>query len=71
VLLPVVSQTIFICDNLFVLLCLLAFISFCIGYRYTAPSLGKGLQTLFVNAAIEGGFEETQRLPWLVEVILP
>jgi hypothetical protein len=41
------------------------------GYRYTAPKLEKGMQTLFVNAAIEGGFEETQRLPWLVEVDLP
>ncbi|KAI4852922.1 hypothetical protein E4T44_01170 [Aureobasidium sp. EXF-8845] len=41
------------------------------GYSYTAPKLVNGLQTLFVNAAIEGGFEETQRLPWLVEVDLP
>jgi hypothetical protein len=41
------------------------------GYCYVAPKLEKGMQTLFVNAAIEGGFEETQRLPWLVEVDLP
>jgi hypothetical protein len=41
------------------------------GYCYAAPELQRGMQTLFVNAVIEGRFEETQRLPWLVEVDLP
>lgn len=41
------------------------------GYCETTPELRKGMQTLFVNAAVEGGFAETQRLPWLVELDLP
>jgi hypothetical protein len=41
------------------------------GYCYTAPKLERGIHTLFVNAAIKGGYEETQRLPWLVEIDLP
>jgi hypothetical protein len=41
------------------------------GYCYTALKLEKGMETLFVNAAIKVGFEETQRLPWLMEVDLP
>jgi hypothetical protein len=40
------------------------------GYYYTKPELQRGMQTLFVNAAVEGGFKETQRLPWLVELDL-
>jgi len=41
------------------------------GYCYTKAEVQKDSQTLFVNAAVEGGFEETRRLPWLVEVELP
>jgi len=41
------------------------------GYCCTKAEVQKGIQTLFVNAAVEGGFEETRRLPWLVEVELP
>ncbi|KAI4741646.1 Metallo-dependent phosphatase [Aureobasidium sp. EXF-12298] len=33
------------------------------GYREATPELQKGMQTLFVNAAIEGGFANKQRLP--------
>jgi hypothetical protein len=40
------------------------------GYCETTPELRKGIQTLFVNAAIEGAFAETQRLPWLVNLDL-
>ncbi|CAD0105847.1 unnamed protein product [Aureobasidium uvarum] len=41
------------------------------GYRHTAPTLQRGMQTLFVNAAIEGAETEMQQLPWLVELDLP
>ncbi|KAH0287651.1 Metallo-dependent phosphatase [Aureobasidium namibiae CBS 147.97] len=41
------------------------------GYCYTRAEAQKGVQTLFVNAAIEGGSEETRRLPWIVELDLP
>jgi hypothetical protein len=40
------------------------------GYCHVKPGAKKGMQMLFVNAAIEGGVEETQRLPWLVELSL-
>jgi hypothetical protein len=47
--------------------------------RYEAPghcragglAFDDGLQTLFVNAAIEGEAEEEQHLPWIVEFELP
>lgn len=41
------------------------------GFREVKADLQKGKQTLFVNAAIEGGFKETRRLPWLVQLDLP
>ncbi|KAI4726187.1 Metallo-dependent phosphatase [Aureobasidium sp. EXF-10728] len=41
------------------------------GYCYTAPTLQRGMQTLFVNAAIEGAETGIQQLPWLVELDLP
>lgn len=40
------------------------------GYCEVKAEVKKGLQTLFVNATIEGGFKETQRLPWIVELDL-
>ncbi|CAD0081501.1 unnamed protein product [Aureobasidium vineae] len=40
------------------------------GYCYTAPTLQRGMHTLFVNAAIEGAETETQQSPWLVELDL-
>lgn len=41
------------------------------GYRWTAPALRRGMQTLFVNAAIEGAETTKQQLPWLVQLDLP
>ena len=41
------------------------------GYYEVKAEVQKGEQTLFVNAAIEGGFKETQRLPWIVALDLP
>ncbi|KAG9950217.1 metallophosphoesterase domain-containing protein, partial [Aureobasidium melanogenum] len=41
------------------------------GYCFAAPELQKGEQTLFVNASIEGPENETQQLPWMVELDFP
>ncbi|KAH0369496.1 Metallo-dependent phosphatase, partial [Aureobasidium melanogenum] len=41
------------------------------GCCYTAPRLERGMQTLFVNAAVEGAETDVQQVPWLVQLDLP
>lgn len=41
------------------------------GYCTATAPLQQGAQTLFVNAAIEGKDDESQQLPWIVDLVLP
>ncbi|KEQ90597.1 hypothetical protein AUEXF2481DRAFT_535703 [Aureobasidium subglaciale EXF-2481] len=41
------------------------------GYCFATPRLQRGIQTLFVNAAIQGAETEKQQMPWLVQLDLP